>query len=495
MTVLAWAEHAARMFEPAPPPRWATPGDLARHLDPSVKQTPALDLIDQALVEAFSTPDSRLLIAMPPQEGKSQRASRWFPLWALTQNPDLRIAVASYEHGVARRWGRTIRDDITSNAADLNLSIRQDLSAQAEWQLDRRRGGVYSVGVGGALTGRPVDLMIIDDPFKGHETADSLTIREAVWEWWTGTVATRFSPGAPVILIQTRWHEDDLAGRLLNGETADRWKAISIPAQCEDPATDPLGRTTVGEFMISAQGRTQEQWEIRKSEQTTRSWAALYQQHPTPVEGAVWKSPWIETNRGRTGDFHPHVTRVIVGVDPAATSKSSSDETGIVVVGLDREGYGWVLDDRSGRGTPIEWASRVWNAVLDWGATEVVVEDNQGGEMVLEVMRTAWRTVARNASRLPPPVRRVHATKSKRARAESVAAFYETGRVRHAADGTDRLTTLEQQMLTWTGTGDSPDRIDALVHALTALFLPQHSDGGVGTRPTARTRWAGMRGR
>ncbi len=491
MTVLAWAEHAARLFEPPPPPRWATPGQLAHDLDPRTVQTPALDLIDTALVEAFTTPDARVIISMPPQEGKSQRASRRFPLWALTQNPDLRIAITSYELGVARRWGRAIRDDITGS--DTGLRVRDDLSAQHEWQLHGHDGGVYSAGVGGALTGRPVDLLIIDDPVKDREQADSPTYRDRAWDWWQETASTRLAPGAPVVLILTRWHEDDLAGRLLAAEDGHLWKVVSIPAQAETDH-DPLGRQ-IGEFMVSARGRTVEQWEAIKTRSTARTWAALYQQHPAPVEGAVWKSPWIETNRGKTGDFHPHVVRVIVGVDPAATSKASSDETGIVVVGLDREGYGWVLDDRSGRGTPIEWASRVWNAVLDWGATEVVVEDNQGGEMVLEVMRTAWRSVARNATRLPPPVRRVHATKSKRARAESVAAFYETGRVRHAADGTDRLATLEQQMLTWTGTGDSPDRIDALVHALTALFLPQHSDGGVGTRPTARTRWAGMRGR
>lgn len=120
MTVTPWWEHAARMFEPAPAPRWETPGDLAQFLDPKTRQTPALDLIDQALVRAFNTPDSRLVISCPPQEGKSQRASRRFPLWALTQNPDLRIAVASYEANIARRWGRAIRDDITQHA-QINL--------------------------------------------------------------------------------------------------------------------------------------------------------------------------------------------------------------------------------------------------------------------------------------------------------------------------------------------------------------------------------------
>lgn len=489
-----WAEHAARQFEPPPPPRWNTPGELARFLDPKTKQTPALDLIDQALVEAFNTPDSRLIISMPPQEGKSQRASRRFPLWALTLNPDLRIAIASYEANVARRWGRAIRDDITQASTDLNLRVRQDLSAQHEWQLEGHDGGVFTAGVGGAMTGRPVDLLLIDDPVKGRDQADSPTFRDRAWDWWQETAATRLAPGAPVVLILTRWHEDDLAGRILNAEDGHLWKVISIPAQAET-ATDPLGRS-LGEFMASARGRTQAQWEAIKTRSTLRTWAALYQQRPAPIEGAVWKSPWIENNRGKTGEMYGKLARTIVSVDPAAKSKATSDMTGIVVTALDTEGVAWVLDDRTKKGTPLEWATAAWNAVLDWGADEVVVEDNQGGDMVLDVMRSAWAHMHRRKppTRLPPRVRTVTASKSKRTRAEAIAAFYETDRVKHAADSTDRLSLLEDQMLTWTGSGDSPDRIDALVHGLTAHLLPKHSDGGIPPR-SSTSRWGGMRGR
>ncbi|MBO9555586.1 terminase family protein [Cellulomonas sp.] len=483
MTVTAapveWWEHAARMFEPPPPPRWATPGDLARFLDPRTVQTPALDVIDAALVQTFTTPDARVIISMPPQEGKSQRASRRFPLWGLTQNPNLRIAIASYEAGVARRWGRAIRDDITTHGADLGLRVRDDLSAQHEWQLAGHDGGVFTAGVGGAMTGRPVDMLIIDDPIKGREEADSPTYRERAWDWWQETAATRLAPGAPVVLILTRWHEDDLAGRILAAEDGHLWRVVSIPAQAED-ANDPLGRD-VGEYMVSARGRTREQWEAIKTRSTARTWAALYQQRPAPVEGAVWKAPWIELNRARTGDVWQNLARVIVSVDPAAKSKRTSDYTGIVVVGLDTQGHGWVLDDRTLRGTPTEWGMAAWDALLDWNGTEVVVEDNQGGEMVLEVMRTTWAAVKgrRRVTQLAPKVTPVTARQSKRVRAEAVAAYYETGRVHHAADGTDRLSKLEGQMLSWTGDGDSPDRIDALTHGLTALFLPAHSGDAV----------------
>ena len=138
-----------------------------------------------------------------------------------------------------------------------------------------------------------------------------------------------------------------------------------------------------------------------------------------------------------------------------------------------------------------------WDALLDWRAGELIIEDNQGGEMVQEVMRTTWLAVKgrRRVEQLAPRVTPVTASQSKRVRAESVAAYYETGRVHHAADGTDRLAKLEDQMVTWTGDGASPDRIDALVHVLTALLLPQHSEGGIGVAPTQAARWSTMRGR
>jgi predicted phage terminase large subunit-like protein len=294
MTV-TWYEAAAQRFEAPPPPKWATPGQMAAALDPKTVQTPALDLIDAALVEAFNTPDARLIISMPPQEGKSQRASRRFPLWCLTQNRELRIAIASYESNVARRWGRAIRDDITTHSKELDLRIRDDLAAQHEWALDGHEGGVYTAGIGGALTGRPVDLLIIDDPIKDREQADSTVYRERAWDWWTDTALTRLAPGAPVILILTRWHQDDLAGRLLAAEDGKDWTVINIPAEAdhrpEKGETDPLGREP-GEFMESARRRTLGQWVKRKIASGARTWASLYQGRPSPDQGGVFPAEW-----------------------------------------------------------------------------------------------------------------------------------------------------------------------------------------------------------
>ncbi len=179
---------------------YPTPGALAAELDPRTIATGALDLIDAALVDVAAGRCDRLIVTMPPQEGKSTKISRRFPTWLLHRDPDLRVVVASYEHGVARRWGRAVRNDLAEHP-ELGLTVRADTSAAHEWQLLGRDGGMYCVGVGGALTGRPVDFLIIDDPVKGPKEAESQTYRDGAWDWWESVGSTRLAPGAPVVLV------------------------------------------------------------------------------------------------------------------------------------------------------------------------------------------------------------------------------------------------------------------------------------------------------
>lgn len=270
--------------------KWPTPGDLARATNPNTVQTPALDIIDAALVEAFNTPDSRLIISMAPQEGKSVRVANDFPVWALTKNPELRIVTASYGQSLANRNGRAVRNRILTHP-ELGLTIARDNGSVSEWTLAGHEGGMYSVGVGGSVTGRPADMLIIDDPIKDRKEADSELQRDTVWDWWTDAAAARLAPGAPVIVILTRWHQDDLAGRLVERDPEAGWQVINIPARAdhrpEKGETDPLGREP-GEYMVSARGRTQRQWELREAAAGSKTWASLYQGRPSPDAGGVF---------------------------------------------------------------------------------------------------------------------------------------------------------------------------------------------------------------
>lgn len=425
-------EVAARSFEPRQA-RWATPGAMAQALDTRTRQTPALDLIDRELVRLANTPDGRLTLSMPPQEGKSQRTSRRFPLWALTQNPDLRIAIASYEHNVARRWGRAIRDDITTHGPTLGLSVRADLSAQNEWQLEGHEGGVYATGIGGALTGRPVDLLVIDDPVKDRAQADSKVYRDRAWDWWTEVGATRLSPGAQVVVIATRWHHEDLIGKLLAAEDGDLWRVLNIPAQAdhrpEQGQSDPLGREP-DEYMVSARGRTTVQWDAVKRRSGARTWASLYQGHPTPDTGnlfptdgwARYTAPqWIERDDG---------TRVVpeAGRDPNVELAQSWDfafkdtDTSDYVVGqvwLRRGPDVFLLDQVRRRAGFTECVQMMLDLSTRWPqATAKLVEDKANGPAIMNALR------GRLGGLIP-----VEPEGSKHARATAITPLVEAGNV------------------------------------------------------------------
>lgn len=263
-------------------------------MDDSTRNPRHLQLLDERLAQVELGEIDRLLVVMPPQEGKSERTSHYGALWMLLANPDLRIVIASYEAETARRWGAKIRDDLV--AFDLPVSLKEDQRAAGRWQVDGHRGGVYCVGVGGALTGRPVDVLFIDDPVKDREQADSQTYRDRVWNWWTDVATTRLAPGGRVVLIQTRWHEDDLAGRVLASEGAADWTVLHVAAQAELPSEaypepDPLERP-VGELLPSAREWPQGRWAKVRRDVGLRTWNALYQGKPSATEGSVWLRRW-----------------------------------------------------------------------------------------------------------------------------------------------------------------------------------------------------------
>ncbi|WP_068325023.1 phage terminase large subunit [Janibacter terrae] len=472
-------EFAARLFEP-PTRAWATPGDLAQHLDPRTVQTPALDLIDTELARLLDTPDGRLIITMPPQEGKSTRAAGDFPVWALTQNPDLRIVTASYAQSLANRNGRAIRRRITEHP-DLGLTIAPDNGAVSDWTLDSHTGGVLSVGIGSGLTGRPADLMVIDDPISNREQADSKVYRDRAWDWWTDVASTRLAPGAPVVLILTRWHHDDLAGRLLAAEDGHLWRVVNIPAQCVDPDTDPLDRE-LDEFMASARGRTLAQWAAVKVRVGSRTWASLYQGNPTPDEGnlfpvdawARYELPmWVEREDG---------SRIVpeVGRDPNLELVQSWDFTfkdtkaSDYVVGqvwLRRGVHAYLLDQVRRRAGFTESVQMMLDLSARWPqAIAKLVEDKANGPAILNALRS------RVGGLIP-----VEPEGSKYARAAAVTPFVESQNVvlpdPLKVDGTAWVTALTEEAREFPA-GANDDTVDAMSQAVHRLLLvPLLGDG------------------
>lgn len=444
------------------PHQFATPGDLATHLNTRTIQTPALELIDDELLRCWDTPDARLAISMPPQEGKSERCSRTFPLWVLLAKPETRIAIASYSDTAARRFSRRVRDDIRTHT-NLGLRVRQDLANQSEWQLQNHAGGVYAVGMGGSLTGRPVDLLIIDDPVKDRAEADSLAYRERAWDWWTEVGSTRLAPGAPVVVIQTRWHQDDLTGRLLTADDGHLWRVINLPAQAEDD--DQLGRAP-GEYLISSRGRTEAQWEAIKIRSGSRTWNALYQGRPAPSEGGIlqrswWRqypvAPWI-MNEDSTRTL-PNATQILTSWDMAFKANSNSDFV-VGQVWARRGGEALLLDQIRARLTFTETISAVRTLAARWPQANLhLVEDAANGTAIIDTLRRSL-----------PGIVPVTPHESKEARASAISPWVEAGNV-----------ILPSPMLApWVGdlieeaaafpNGTHDDQVDAMSQALTRLL-------------------------
>lgn len=249
-------------------------------------------------------PGPRLMLFLPPRWGKSELTSRLYPGWILGKEPDWNVGIVSYGAELAEELSadarRIVLDDEyaaifgrTYNP-DAGSSVELDRQSKAvnHWRIAGRRGGVRAVGVGGALTGRGFDVLQIDDPVKGREEADSELERERLGKWYRGTLRTRLEPGAGILLIQTRWHFDDLAGRLLSAAAenpkTDQWEVVSLPALAEED--DVLGRV-LGEPLDPFRFDLADLEVIRASDE--REFWAQYQQRPTPDEGDVFQRGWF----------------------------------------------------------------------------------------------------------------------------------------------------------------------------------------------------------
>jgi hypothetical protein len=187
---------------------------------------------------------NRLMIFMPPGSGKSRYATQLFTAWLFSRRPNLQFIGASHTSELADDFSGKIHRTITDNQETLGYGLRTE--AKGRWYTTNG-GGYLAAGVRGAIPGFRADGVVIDDPIKGRAAADSTTDRNAVWDWYNGDLERRLTPGAFIVLMHTRWHEDDLAGRLLASES-DRWRVLRLPAEAE--ADDPLGRTP-GEWLWS----------------------------------------------------------------------------------------------------------------------------------------------------------------------------------------------------------------------------------------------------
>lgn len=291
------------------------------------------------------------MLFMPPGSAKSTYATVRFPAYYLGRLQGKGVICASYNDTLATQFGRKTRNLIRQTESQVlfpGLRLSADSQAKGEWET--AEGGFYfSVGIGGGVTGRRADLGVIDDPIRGRRDADSQLVRDNCWSWYLDDFRTRLKPEASIIMIMTRWHEDDLAGRILpddwNGESGkvmsrdgEEWEVICLPAQAND--NDVLGREE-GDWLWP-EWFTPEWWEQTKQTVTQsgyRSWSSLYMQTPSDEEGAYFKREWFKrfdlggeplTNNYQSTDF--------------ATKDDEGDYTELGIFGIDKDNEVWIKD-------------------------------------------------------------------------------------------------------------------------------------------------------
>ena len=292
----------------------------------------------------------RLMVNMPPGSAKSTYGSVLFPAMALASRRNLQIIGASNTAAMAETFSRRVMSLVRDHSATLGYGLTRESAEQ--W--GTTNGGLYrAAGVGGAIAGTRADLVIIDDPTRSRADAESETVRESQWNWFTGDLRTRLKPDAAIVVIMTRWHPDDIGGRLLERQ-AGLWRVVSLPAVAGDD--DALGRAP-GEWLWDGDGYGYGA-ELRKvfaeyeAAGAMRDWSALYQQNPRPAEGALFKVGKIETL-----DVAPNLRGAAVGSgwDIAATKQIGTrdpDWTVRVKLGRLPTGLFVVLDVFRDRGGP-----------------------------------------------------------------------------------------------------------------------------------------------
>ena len=291
------------------------------------------------------------MIFMPPGSGKSKYATQLFTAWLFSRRPNLQFIGASHTSELADDFSGKIHDMITENQETLGYGLRTE--AKGRWYTTNG-GGYLSAGVRGAIPGFRADGVVIDDPIKGRAAADSPADRKAVWDWFNGDLERRLTPGAFIVLMHTRWHEDDLAGRLLATE-GHRWRVLSLPAEAE--ADDPLGRAP-GEWLWSDDnyGYGASLAEIKRglSERASaREWSSQYQQSPVPDTGDYFHRDWLRS----VPTLPPRESLRVFGASDYAVTAEAGDFTVHVVLGVDSDDRLYVLDLWRAQASSDQWGS------------------------------------------------------------------------------------------------------------------------------------------
>jgi len=461
-------------------PDWSFPPFQAELIE-------VLDLLEKNLL-----PVRNVLITMPPRHAKSTFSTVMFPPYFMARDPRRYIMSCSYNAQLATDFGRQVRTHVDTpfvNQAFPNMHLSKDSRAADTWRTEE--GGAYfAVGIGGTTSGRPANLLIVDDPIKSREEAESMTQRNRIWDYYTSALTTRLQPqanGEPPaqLIILTRWHPDDLAGRIMKTEdwAEGRWMHINFPAIVDKPKTRPTSRRSLPTFhaqYLSAEEYKrapsnkryiQEFDEVslwperfpldelkRRQRLNPREFASLYQQQPYIEGGNLIKTEWWQTY---PKDLNPeNFQTLVIGVDTAFKKSETSDFSVAIIAGMDRDGDIYIVDVIRGRYDFPELKQRLIRLNSVWrgkGLRSFYIEDKASGQSLIQELK-------RHSGISVLPYKVVH---DKVARVNAVLPIIQSGRV-HLPESAPWLDDFVSECVTFPGSAHD-DQVDALSIVLDVL--------------------------
>jgi hypothetical protein len=425
--------------------------------------------------------DVRLMIFMPPRHGKSDMATQKFPSWVLGKQPKLPIMVSSYSDELATDFGQKTRDVMQSPQYQVmfDTRLRADAKAKGKWLTDD--GGSYTaVGVGGALTGRGFKIGIIDDPFKNREEADSIVTRESRHKWYQSTFSTREEGNSMIIFILTRWHEDDLAGRVLKdaeeakkqGEEYEKWEIIEY----KGIATEDDSYRKEGEALWPAKFPLAKLMQ-KKQVMGSYEFSSLYQQTPIDEENRKFKQAWFQYRRYE--DISQQETYNVMTIDPRGKNdiKLGKDFIGVTVNFIDREGNWNIISYRVKLGG-TGLIDLMFNNWQKYNLHKIGIEDNQ----FTQGLQSSWEEQSRLRNVYPYIELLKHGGTQKELRIEALVPRYERKNIYHLTiGGENQCKDLEEELALFPkATND--DASDSLAYQSQVAMRPnQDSDDNAST--------------
>lgn len=387
----------------------------------------------------------RLMLFLPPRHGKSLLGTQFLPAWYLGLHPDRFVISASYGQDLADDFGRKVRNLIADPlhvALFPECRLADDSASMRRFNLTAG-GSYYAVGRGGPITGRGAHLLLVDDPLKDADEARSDTVRGGLHEWYASVAYTRLEPGAAIVLIQTRWHQDDLAGRLLREHAEEGWEVVSLPALAERDE----------DFRQEGEALWPEMFPVPTLEQIRQAigsaaWASLYQQRPAAAEGAIFKRAWFKQRY----TLPPPFSRIVLSCDSAFKTGTQNDYSVVTVWGVADNGYYLLFVWRARVEFP-DLKRKLAELAGAWKPSAILVEDAASGQSLIQELRSTAL-----------PILPIKPDGDKVSRASAVTPLIESGRV-YLPESAHWLTDFLDELAAFPA-GVHDDAVDSTTQAL-----------------------------